>query len=93
MAVKAINDSAGPDGIVPTLLVFGAYPRLTKIDPSSPSVTKRAEAICAASKEVCRLYAKRRVKDALAMHNSLDTKNTLDLPLQSDVYIWREKEG
>jgi hypothetical protein len=26
MAVKAINDSAGPDGIVPTLLVFGAYP-------------------------------------------------------------------
>jgi hypothetical protein len=26
MAVKAINNSAGPDGIVPTLLVFGAYP-------------------------------------------------------------------
>jgi di/tripeptidase len=30
MAVKAVNDSAGPDGIVPTLLVFGAYPRMTK---------------------------------------------------------------
>ncbi|KAI0999864.1 hypothetical protein K3495_g8334 [Podosphaera aphanis] len=29
MAVKAINDSAGPDGLTPTLLVFGAYPRLT----------------------------------------------------------------
>ena len=27
MAVKAINDTAGPDGIVPTVLVFGAYPR------------------------------------------------------------------
>ena len=26
MAVKAINDSAGLDGLVPTLLVFGAYP-------------------------------------------------------------------
>ena len=26
MAVKAVNDSAGPDGLVPTLLVFGAYP-------------------------------------------------------------------
>jgi hypothetical protein len=25
IAVKAINDSAGPDGIVPTLLVFGVY--------------------------------------------------------------------
>jgi hypothetical protein len=55
MAVKAINDLAGPDSIVPTLLVFGAYPRLTEMDPPSPSVTKRAEAICVATKEVRRL--------------------------------------
>ena len=26
MAVKAVNNSAGPDGLVPMLLVFGAYP-------------------------------------------------------------------
>jgi hypothetical protein len=26
MAFKAINDTAGPDRLVPTLLVFGAYP-------------------------------------------------------------------
>jgi hypothetical protein len=25
LAVKVINDSAEPDGIVPTLLVFGVY--------------------------------------------------------------------
>ena len=29
MATKAVNDTAGPDGIVPTLLVFGAFPRIT----------------------------------------------------------------
>jgi hypothetical protein len=29
MAVKAMNDTAGPDGLVPTLLVFGAYPRMS----------------------------------------------------------------
>jgi hypothetical protein len=81
MAVKAINDSAGPDGIVPILLVFGAYPRLTKMDPPSPLVTKRAEAIRAVTKEVRRLYAERQVKDALAMRNSPNTKNILDLPL------------
>jgi hypothetical protein len=81
MAVKAINDSAGPDGIVPILLVFGAYSRLTEMDLPSPLVTKRAEAICIATKEVRRLYAERRVKDALAMRNGLDTKNTLDLLL------------
>jgi hypothetical protein len=55
MAVKAINGLVGPDGIVSTLLVFGVYPRLTKIDPSSSSVTKRAEAICVTTKEVRRL--------------------------------------
>jgi hypothetical protein len=93
MAVKTVNDSAGPDGIVPTLLVFGAYPRLTEMDPPSPSVTKRAEAIRAATKEVRRLHAERQVKDALAMRNGPNTKITLDLPLQSDVRVWREKEG
>ena len=25
-AVKAINNSTSPDGLIPTLLVFGAYP-------------------------------------------------------------------
>jgi hypothetical protein len=94
IAVKAINDSAGPDGIIPILLVFGAYPRLiTEMDPPSSSVTKRAEAIRAATKEVRCLYAERQVKDALAMRNGLNTKNILDLPLQSDVRVWREKEG
>jgi hypothetical protein len=93
MTVKAINDSAGPDGIVPTLLVFSAYPQLTEIDPPFPLVTKRAEAIYTAIKEVRRLYTERRVKDALAMRNSPNTKNILGLPLQSDVRVWREKEG
>ncbi len=81
MAVKAVNDSVGPDGIVPTLLVFGTYPRLTEMDPLSPSVTKRAEAIRTATKEVRRLYTERRVKDALAIRNGPNTKITLDLPL------------
>ena len=93
MAVKAVNDLAGPDGIVPTLLVFGVYPRLTEIDPLSLSVTKRAEAIRVATKEVRRLYAERQVKDALAIRNGPDTKITLDLPLQSDVRVQREKDG
>jgi hypothetical protein len=52
MAVKAINNLAGPDGIIPTLLVFRVYPRITKIDALSLSVTKRAKVIRAATKEV-----------------------------------------
>jgi hypothetical protein len=30
MAVKIINNSAGSDGIMLILLVFGAYPKMTK---------------------------------------------------------------
>jgi hypothetical protein len=59
MAVKAVNDLVGPNRIIPTLLVFSVYPRLTKIDPLSLSVTKRIEAIYIATKEVRRLYAER----------------------------------
>ena len=81
MAVKAINDLAGPNGIIPTLLVFSAYPRLTEMDPLSLSITKRTEAIYTATKEVRRLYIKRQVKDAFAIYNSSNIKITLDLPL------------
>jgi hypothetical protein len=56
MAVKAVNDSAGPDGIVPILLVFRAYPWMTKDLPSSPSIIKQAEATHKAMKEVRCLY-------------------------------------
>ena len=59
MAVKAINNLVGPNRIIPTLLVFSVYLRLTKIDPLSLSVIKRIEAIYAATKEVRRLYAER----------------------------------
>jgi hypothetical protein len=87
MAVKAVNDSAGPDEIVLTLLVFGLYPRITEIDAPSPTIVKRAEAIHAATKEVRRLHAKRQVNNVLAMHNRPNTMATVDLPLQSDVCV------
>ena len=38
IAIKAINDSASPDRLVPTLLVFSAYPRITNDSLLSPSV-------------------------------------------------------
>ena len=81
MAVKAVNDSAGPDGLVPTLLVFGAYPRMTDDSLLSLSITQRAEVIHKALKEVRRLYATRQVNDVLGIRNGLNTSNILDLPL------------
>jgi hypothetical protein len=93
MAVKAINDSAGPDGIVPTLLVFGAYPRITKDSPPNPSISARAEAVRKAMKEIQRIHAKRQINEALAMRNGPNTLDTINLPIQSDVRVWRDKDG
>jgi hypothetical protein len=45
MAVKAINDIVGPNRLVLTLLVFGAYPRITSADPPAPLIVKRSKAI------------------------------------------------
>jgi len=55
MAIKAINDLARPNRIIPTLLVFRVYPQITKIDTLLLSITKRAKAIYAATKKVYRL--------------------------------------
>ena len=52
MAVKAINDLARLDRIIFTFLVFGAYLWITKIDVLLLSITKRAEVIYIATKEV-----------------------------------------
>ena len=38
MAFKAINDLAGPNGLIPTLLVFRAYLRIIKLNTLSPIV-------------------------------------------------------
>ncbi|XP_044715187.1 transposase [Hirsutella rhossiliensis] len=45
LQAELVNDTAGPDGLVPTLLVFGAYPRINHDSPPSPPMIKRAEAI------------------------------------------------
>ena len=58
IAVKAVNDTAGPNGLVPTLLVYGAYLRISKLDPSTPSVTDRTAIIRKAIAEIVKLRAK-----------------------------------
>ena len=90
MAVKAINDTAGPDGLVPTLLVFGCYPRMTQLDPTSPSIATHALAIKKAMHEVNKLRASRQITEALRKRNGPRTEQVLDLPLNSEVLVWRD---
>jgi hypothetical protein len=91
MAVKAINDTAGPNGLVSTLLVFRAYPRITSANPPAPSIIKRSKAIQDTIRELQSLQARRKVTDALQIRNGPNTDRILDLPLLSKVITYREK--
>ena len=63
------------------------------MDPLSPFIIKRTEAIYVVIKEVHRLHIERQVKNIFAIHNSPDTKITLNLLFQSDICMWCKKEG
>ena len=81
MAVKAVNDIISPNGLVPTLLMFRAYLRMTRSSAPSALIIKRAEAVRTAMTELRHLNAKRQIKDALTMKNGPNIVSTLDLPL------------
>jgi hypothetical protein len=81
MAVKAVNDSARPNGIIPILLIFGVYPRIIENSVPSLIITKRTETIRKTTKEVRCFYARRQVIDALAIRNGPNIIITLELPI------------
>jgi hypothetical protein len=58
MAIKAVNNTTGPNRLVPTLLVYRAYPRISNLDPPAPSVTDQAAIIRKAIAEIVKLRAK-----------------------------------
>ncbi|KAI1003495.1 hypothetical protein K3495_g4719, partial [Podosphaera aphanis] len=90
MSFKALNDSVGPDGLVPTLLVFGAYPRMAKLDAPLPTITQRAKALEKAMKELEKIRAERKITDALKARNGPLSLAIHRLTLNSPVLVWRE---
>jgi hypothetical protein len=90
MTIKTVNDTAGPDGLVPTLLVFSTYPRMTTTDTPSFTVTERGKAITKAIKQIAELHAKRQVTDVLRQQNGPNISDTLNVLISEDVLVYRE---
>ena len=87
-AVKACNDSVGPDGLIPTILVFGTIPRLgLPNDLPAPATYKRAAAVRKAIQELTRANAKRQVSEALRARNGPIQQ---DLQPGMNVLLWRQ---
>ena len=58
MAVKAVNNTTSPNRLVPTLLVYRAYPRISNLDPPALSITEQAAVIQKAIAKIVKLQAK-----------------------------------
>ena len=58
MAIKAINNTAGPNKLVLILLIFGAYPRIFNLFPLLLFIGERAKAVIKIIKEIRQLKAK-----------------------------------
>ena len=87
MAVKAINNTAGPNRLVPTLLVYRAYLRISKLDPPTPSIIDRAAIIQKVIAEIVKLRAKQTINNALYYYNRPNTTLVYNLLLNSKVLI------
>ena len=64
MAVSCMNNTMGPEGLCPTLCVFGVMPKQVRYTVS-PTHLQRARAIDSAVRELEKIYAKRKLKFAL----------------------------
>jgi hypothetical protein len=87
MAIKAVNNTAGPDGLVPTLLVYRAYPRISKLDPPAPSIIDQAAVIQKVIAKIVKLRAKQTINNALYYYNRPNITLVYNLPLNSKVLI------
>lgn len=94
LAVKAVNDTLGPEGLCPTLLVYGSIPRPLRRTPAETQI-RRAEALDMAMKLVQKEQAKRKI--ALAMRHPGGPKakeheaELQRLPAGAPVLVNREK--
>ena len=95
MTVKTINDIAGTNGLVFTLLVFDAYSRMHHLNPSASNIVQRTIVINKTMGEVKKMMTKKQIRDALNIKNDSDSiiSHFHDLFINSEVLIWRENNA
>ena len=93
MATKSVNDTIGPEGLCPTLLVFGSLPRPPR-NATADTQIARAKAIEKAMAIVRKEQAKRRIafglKTAGGPVGKESSESLKNLPAGSSVLVYRK---
>lgn len=87
-AVKGINDSMGPEGLVPSYLVFGVLPTMPAMRTELPNQKDRMQAIATARSEMATISAKLRIQSALRA--KLPPATSYNVSPGDQVYVFRE---
>jgi hypothetical protein len=77
IVVKTVNDLAGPNSIIPILLVFRAYPRITNNSLLLLIIIKRTKTIRKTNNKIRKFYIKQYIENILRIRNSPDIIETL----------------
>lgn len=78
----------GPNELVPTLLIFGVYLKMTKRDVLFPSITQLVKAIKKVIDDIKKNIAFCQVNSALNTYNKPSTGLVHDLPINFFVLVY-----
>ncbi len=82
-----MNNTVGPDRLISILLVYSAYPRISREDKPIPSNIERARVIERVIDDVYRSNAKSVITEAIRTTRRLDVAAVLRLLLNTKVLI------
>ena len=89
LAIQAMNNTAGPNGLSPTLLVFGIAPRIPENPTDLPSQEERMRALQKAQSEMNKATATARIRTAL--NRNVPAAADRDIAVGTKVLFYREK--
>ena len=87
MTVKAVNDTANPNDLVFTLLIFEAYSRMHHLDPSASNIIQRVATISKTMDEMKKMMTEKQVRDVLNIKNGSIVNHFHDLFINFEVLI------
>lgn len=89
LALKVIKDTAGPEGLSPTLIVFGVVPRIPVRLKDLRSQVNRMNTIRTVTDELSKIVAVHQIKVALSKISQQDADSVIGIG--DEVLMFREK--
>ena len=91
LAVKAMNDTLGPSGLVPSLLVFGSISRIPNVNAKHPDQQERLRAMTLARQEYDQWVCQERIRRALRFRTP--EAAFANIHAGDSIFVFREHPG